>query len=180
MCYIKHISTLLIATIFVLPLAAQQSSKPKVRMDTTRTVFRDTYGNIIGEAFEWRMEGSFESPKENLKSRKVSYFSNRIGFTTREAERFWPVYNEYSEKLDILKLEQRKLLSQFPNCEMMTEKEIKALLDAYVNSYAQESTLLQEYHKKFSAILPPSKVVRLYQAEDEFRKWLIDLLRYGR
>jgi len=180
MHYIKHISVLLIAVTAILPLAAQQSSKPNVRVDSSRTVYRDKSGNIIGESFEWRMEGTFETRKDNLKSKKVTFFSNSIGFTSREAERFWPVYNEYSDKLDLLKLEQRKLLSQLSNYEMMTEKDVKALLDAYVSSCVQESALFQEYHKKFSVILTPSKVVRLYQAEDEFRKWLIDLIRYGR
>jgi len=57
-------------------------------------------------------------------------------------------------------------------------KEVKALLDTYVNSCVQESTIFQEYYKKFCTILPPSKVVRLYQTEEEFRRILLEWLRY--
>jgi len=173
MCYIKHISVLLVAVTTILPLAAQ-SSKPNVRIDTARTVIRDASGNIIGESFEWRMEGTFESRKEQLKSKRVTHFSNRIGLTTKEAERFWPVYNEYSDKLEYLKSEQRKVLNQLSNFERMdNEKDVKELLDAYVTSCGRESALFQEYHKKFCVILPPSKVVRLYQAEEEFKQMLL-------
>jgi hypothetical protein len=179
MYYIKHISALLVAATFALPLAAQRSSKPNVRIDTARTVIRDGFGNIVGQSIEWRMEGSFETRKDYLKSQKVAYFSNNIGFTSKEAERFWPVYNEYSDKLDLLRYEQRKVLNQLSKFEMMTEKNVKALLDTYVNSCVQESALFQEYYKKFCVILPPSKVVRLYQAEDEFRQMLLRFLRGG-
>jgi len=186
MYYIKHISVLLVAATAILPLAAQ-SLQSNVRMDTTRTTKRDAQGNIVMQSFELRvegdfapLEGSFESRKDQIKIRKITYFSNRIGLTSREAERFWPVYNEYDEKLARLKREQRRVLNQLSNYETMNEKEVKALLDAYVNSRVQESALLQEYHKKFSTILSPSKVVRLYLAEEEFKQWLIELLRYGR
>jgi len=177
MYIIKHTLTFLIAATLVLPLAAQQSSKSNVRVDSSRKVFRDAHGNVVGEHFEWRIEGSFDSGKDQLKSRKVTLFSNRIGFTPREAERFWPVYNEYSTKLENLKNEQRKVLRQLSKFETMeNEKDVKALLDTYVASCIQESTLFQEYYKKFCAILPPSKVVRLYLAEEEFTQILIRFL----
>ena len=178
MQYIKHISVFLVAATTILPVAAQ-SVRSNVRIDTTRTTKHDAQGNIVMQSFELHMEsfalreGSFESRKDQLKSRKITYFSNRIGLTSKEAERFWPVYNEYSEKSDRLRHEQRKLLNQLSNYEIMNEKDVKALLDAYVNSCVQESALLQEYHKKFSTILSPSKVVRLYQAEEEFKQWLL-------
>jgi hypothetical protein len=149
-----------------------------MRVDSSRTVIRDASGNIIGQSFELRLEGSFETRKDQFKSQKIAFFSSNIGLSAKEAERFWPVYNEYSDKLESLKKEQRKVLNQLSRFEMLdNEKEVKALLDAYVNSSVQESALFQEYYKKFSAILPPSKVVRLYQAEEEFRQILIRSLR---
>ncbi len=178
MHYIKHPLAFLVAASFVLPLAAQQPSKPNVRIDTTRTIVRDAYGNIIGQSFEIRMEGSFEARKDQLKSQKVAFFSSNIGFTSKEAERFWPVYNEYSEKIENLKIEQRKVLQQLSAFESMdSEKEVKALLDAYINSCAKESMLIQEYYKKFCAILPPSKVVRLYLTEEQFKQILLRSIR---
>jgi len=181
MYYIKHSLVLLAALIFVLPLAAQQSNT-NVRVDTTHRIFRDIHGNIVGEHFglELRMEGNVEARKDQLQNRKIAYFSSRIGLTAKEAERFWPIYNEYSDRKDKVKEEQRKVLRQLSNYERMNEKDVKTLLDAYVNSCVQESALFQEYHKKFSAILPPSKVVRLYLAEEEFKRMLLDIVRYGR
>jgi Spy/CpxP family protein refolding chaperone len=176
MNYSKHSLAFLVLAIFTLPLLAQPSNK--FRVDTAHTVIHDRHGNIVGQGFEFRMEGTtYEDRKDHLKTQRIAYFSNGIGLTSKEAERFWPVYNEYSDKRDNLKKEQRKILNQLSNFETMNEKDVKALLDAYVNSCVQESTLFQEYYKKFCAILPPSKVVRLYQTEEQFKQ---DLLRYLR
>jgi hypothetical protein len=166
-------SALLLSSI--LPLSAQNGG---VRIDTSRTVIRDANGNIIGGTFEIWMEGSFESRKERLKSQKVAFFSNNINFTAKEAEKFWPVYNEYYEKREILTVERDKTLRQLANFEnMVNDKEVKALLDAYTSSFTKESELFQEYYKKFSAILSPKKVIRLYITEEQFKQMLLRTLR---
>ncbi|MCL2097208.1 MAG: hypothetical protein FWH23_00410 [Bacteroidales bacterium] len=180
MLHIKHTLVFIVAASFVLPLAAQKpTATSKPRVDTVSQTYRDAQGNVIGFSFlEWRMDGSVDARKDNLKAQRVTLFSNYIGFTSKEAERFWPVYNEWQEKLEALQKERRKVLEQLANFERMNnEKEVKALLDAYVNSRVQESALFQEYYKKFSAILPPIKVVRLYIAEEEFKQRLLQILR---
>jgi len=180
MYYIKYIIAFFVAASFVLPLTAQQpTAKSKTRVDTTRTVLRDQHGNVVFQSFEWRAEGTIDR-KDQLRSKKVAHFTAAIGLTSKEAERFWPVYNEYDEKLGNLRIEQRRALSQLSNFENMNnERDVKILLDAYVNSCVQESVLFQEYYKKFCTILSPSKVVRLYLAEDDFKRQLLDYLRNG-
>ncbi len=174
---VKYILATLLLSAPVLSLTAQPP-KNNIRVDTTRTIIRDAYGNVVGQSFEVRMEGSFEARKEQLKSQKVAFFSNNIDFTSKEAERFWPVYNEWSEKIDKLKMEQRKVLQQLNEFEYIeNEKDVKSLLDAYMASFTKESELQTEYYKKFSAILPPRKVARLYQTEEQFKHILLRSIR---
>lgn len=184
MQYIKFSLIALLSTAIVPSLIAQplmgggQPPKGNMRVDTSRTIIRDAYGNVIGQSFEVRMEGSFESRREQLKSQKVAFFSSNIDLTSKEAEKFWPVYNEYTDKIENLKMEQRKVLRQLSEFEYMeNEKDVKALLDAYLGSFAKENELLQEYYKKFSSILPPKKVARLYQTEEQFKQILLRSIR---
>jgi hypothetical protein len=176
---IKHSLAFLVAATLAFPLVAQRPNS-NVRIDTASTVIRDEHGNIVGTGFYFRadMEGSFEIRRDRLRSQKITFFSNYIQLTSKEAERFWPVYNEYSDKLEQLKTEQRNVLRQLSESERMNnEKELKRLLDAYVNSCVRESAIFQEYYRKFCTILSPLKVVRLYQAEEEFRQSLLRGLR---
>ncbi len=177
MHYIKFslAAFLLVASTAFLPA---QPPRNNMRIDTSRTIIRDAHGNIVGESFEMRMEGSFESRRDRLKSQKIAFFSNNIGLTSQEAERFWPVYNEYTDKFESLKMKQRKVLRQLAEFESMeNEKDVQAMLDAYLGTYAEENNLLQEYYKKFSAILPPKKVARLYQTEEQFKQMLLRSIR---
>ena len=164
------------ALLAALPLSAQMGN---IRIDTARTVIRDTRGNVVGEGFEIRMEGSFESRHDRLKSQKVAYFSNNIDLTSREAEKFWPVYNEYNNQREAISQERNKILRQLSGSENMeNDKEVQALLDNYAASFTKEMEMFRKYHQKFSEILPPKKVVRLYIAEEQFKQMLLRSIRY--
>jgi hypothetical protein len=41
----------------------------------------------------------------------------------------------------------------------------------------QEAILAQEFHKKFKEILTPAKVIRLYQAENQYKIELLNELK---
>jgi hypothetical protein len=41
----------------------------------------------------------------------------------------------------------------------------------------QESTLTQELHKKLKEVLPPAKIIRLYQAENQYKVQLLNELQ---
>ncbi|MDR3180333.1 MAG: hypothetical protein LBT61_00175 [Prevotellaceae bacterium] len=159
-----------------LPLSAQMGN---FRIDTTRTVIRDNRGNVVGEGFDVRIEGSFESRHDKLKSQKVAYFSNNIDLSSREAEKFWPVYNEYNNQREAISQERNKILRQLSNVENMeNEKDVKALLDSYTDSFAKEAEVFRKYYQKFLEILPPKKVVRLYITEEQFKQMLLRSIRY--
>jgi len=168
----------LVALLFVASTTFLPAQSNNLRIDTSRITIRDAQGNVVGQSFEVRMEGSFESRRDHLKSQKVAFFSNNIGLTAKEAERFWPVYNEYTNRIENLKLEQRQALNRLANFEQMeNEKEIKKLLDDYLKLVAKEAELIQEYYKKYSAILPPKKVARLYATEEQFKQILLRSIR---
>jgi Spy/CpxP family protein refolding chaperone len=159
-----------------MPLSAQIGN---FRIDTARTVIRDNHGNVVGEGIEIHMGGSFESRHDRLKSQKVAYFSNNIDLTSREAEKFWPVYNEYNNQREAISQERNKVLRQLSGVENMeNEKEVKALLDSYTACFTKEAELLRKYYQKFSEILPPKKVVRLYITEEQFKQMLLRSIRY--
>jgi hypothetical protein len=59
----------------------------------------------------------------------------------------------------------------------MSEKEMIEAGDKHIALQVQEASLSQEYHKKFREILSPAKVLRLYQAENQYRLLLLNELK---
>jgi hypothetical protein len=47
----------------------------------------------------------------------------------------------------------------------------------YINFHKQESDLLVEYNKKFKQILSPEKIMKLYQADYDFKTYLLRQIR---
>jgi hypothetical protein len=115
---------------------------------------------------------------EKLNAYKIAFFTKKLNLTTQEAEKFWPVYNELQNRRIALQSERAQLNRTVNTNELnMSEKELIDAADKLISIEVQEAMLAQEYHKKFKEILTPQKVVRLYQAENQYRMQLLQELR---
>ena len=115
---------------------------------------------------------------ERLDAYKIAFFTKRLNLTSQEAERFWPVYNEYQDKKNGIQ-QQRILLARNSNQNSvnMNDKELTDAGDKLISLQMEEADLALEFHKKFKEILSPVKVLRLYQAENQYRLTLLNELR---
>ncbi|MCG8412262.1 MAG: hypothetical protein MI739_13370 [Bacteroidales bacterium] len=112
--------------------------------------------------------------EEKIKSEKIAFFTNIIGLTAKEAQVFWPVYNEYWNKKNTILNKRRKKMSFFmENSDKMNNDEMIQYADQYIQFEIELSGLLEGYHKKFKAILPIEKVMRIYLADYEFKSYLL-------
>lgn len=119
-----------------------------------------------------------EEKNERIQAQKVAFITERINLTSREAQVFWPVYNEYQEKKDKINVQRRTTREYYKkNARTLSDKEADELLNKYISIEQQEITLLIEYNDKFKQVLSPKKVMQLYIAENQFKAWLLNKLR---
>ena len=50
---------------------------------------------------------------ERLNAYKIGFFTKKLNLTSEEAERFWPVYNEYQKQKNSIQQEKRELIRKF-------------------------------------------------------------------
>ena len=50
---------------------------------------------------------------EKLNTYKIGFFTKKLNLTSSEAEKFWPVYNEYQKQKNQIQLEKIKLIQKF-------------------------------------------------------------------
>lgn len=103
------------------------------------------------------MTSVFVQAQDDIQQAKIAFFTEKLELSTAEAEKFWPVYNEYQAAKKTIK----EKYQDNPGPEKMEE----------------ESTLLKKYNAKYKEILPATKVAKLYKAEEEFKKILLDILK---
>ncbi len=115
---------------------------------------------------------------ENFKSRRIAFISEQVKLTPKEAEVFWPVYNEFDTKRQVINKERVKTAKYYLTVkESISEKEASELADKMIDLQKKDALLSGEYNSKFKAVLPASKVLKLYQAELQFKKQLLKQLK---
>src|ERR1019366_1920448 len=94
---------------------------------------------------------------EKIQSLKIAFITQKLQLTPSEAEKFWPIYNEYDNEVHGLQLDNND-----PN---PLGKEEKLL------------NIRKKYLSSFEKILGPDKTNRLFNAERDFRGILIRRLQ---
>jgi hypothetical protein len=117
---------------------------------------------------------------EKFKAKKVAYITDAINLTPAEAEKFWPVYNEFDKKRFSIMQERRDLENSLKvKIENLSDDKYIELTKKMVSFHKAEGELFVEYNEKFLKILPSKKVVQLYVAEMEFKGFLLREYKKG-
>ena len=99
---------------------------------------------------------------EKLNSYKIGFFTKKLNLTSAEAEKFWPVYNEYQKQKNQIQQERISLIRNFNQNESnLSDSQMTEIGDKLVSSIVQESSLAVSFHKKLKEVLPPEKVIQV-------------------
>ena len=119
--------------------------------------------------------------REKLDAYRIGFFTKKMNLTTEEAEKFWPVYNEFQKQRNELQKDRISNIRDFnQNENTLSDKELTEIGDNLINTLSAESELAQSFHKKLKEILPPAKVIRYYQAENQWKAQLLNQLQENR
>jgi hypothetical protein len=115
---------------------------------------------------------------EKLNNYKIGFFTKKLNLTSEEAEKFWPVYNDYQGKRNLIQIEKLKINRNFnQNGNTLNDNQLEEMGDKFVDCLVQESALAVEFHKKLKEVLPPAKVIMYYQAENQYKAQLLNELQ---
>lgn len=120
--------------------------------------------------------------KEKIETQKIAYITNKLALTATEAQQFWPVYNEFSDKNEELLKAFRKnnLEDRDVNVETISDKEAMDMADEQIIHAQKILDLRKKYHAEFKKVLPAKKLLKLYQTERDFKKFLLKEIKERR
>lgn len=95
--------------------------------------------------------------EEKVKALKIAFITQRLQLTSEEAQRFWPVYNQYDKEI--------QKLAENSKDEGVLENEEKLL------------KIRKKYQPEFQKIIGSARVNALFKAERDFRTLLIKRLK---
>ena len=122
--------------------------------------------------------------KEKFRAYKVSYLTEKLDLTEKEAQSFWPVYNAYDKKIHELRFQERyiigRTIKESGGLESLSEKQSEDILKKIIKSKKEAQKLTITFYNRLPKILSYKKILRLEVAEKEFHSKLIRKLRKKR
>ena len=115
---------------------------------------------------------TMELLRQKMQADKKLVVGANIELTESEAQRFWPIYEDYQR--DLQKINQRivalieRYAADYRN-KSLTDEKAKPLIDEAVSIEQAEAQLKKAYVPKLSKVLPAKKVARYMQIENKIR-----------
>jgi len=121
---------------------------------------------------------SREEQIEKFRSMKIAYFTEKLELTPEEAEKFWPLYNDYEKKRrEVSRYRHRRPKNMDEQLANMTDQEAEKMADDMIISRKKEVELDEAFHKDLKEIFPPKKVMKYYITEHQFREYMLRKIR---
>lgn len=127
------------------------------------------------KAQEAQLEGN---KRERLQALKVGYLTEKLALSPKEAELFWPLYNEMEGRVREVRKERKQNRRQTKqNHDEMSDAQLKKAIETELRLEQEELDLKKEYTNRFQKILPIKKVVKLHALEESFKRELLKQAR---
>jgi len=120
--------------------------------------------------------------RQKIRALKTSYITDALNLTPKEAEKFWPIYNLYSNKIQNSKMDleggfQRRI--KFAGgVENLSENEAKNLIDKSIQFEQQMTDYKIKLVEELSKIISAKKIIMLKKAEKDFNRRILQ--EYGK
>lgn len=125
------------------------------------------------------MQGQNRRPiRENVEAMKIGFLTDRLQLSPEEAQKFWPVYNQYTAELDKLRLSRHKNMKEAKEImDEMTDANAEKFVDDEMAFRQEELDIQKKYHPQFKKVLSAKKVAKLYRSEEDFKRKLLEMLK---
>ena len=113
--------------------------------------------------------------KDKINAQKVAYITKELDLTPQEAQQFWPVYNEFETQRKAINkdfkgqnIEERQI-----DFNTLSDKDALEMADNHIILAQKVLDIRKKYHAELKKVLPAKKLLKLYQAEKDFNKFLL-------
>lgn len=123
-----------------------------------------------------------QQKQAEIQAERVTFYNTYLELTPAESDKFWPIYNEYTQKQKELKKDHQKSIKALrgKSHNQLTKEESNELINSDQTLKQSLLDLEKEYSTKFQTAINIQKVAKLKEAEMQFKKALIKKARANR
>lgn len=119
------------------------------------------------------LAGFSQSPsgQERIKAARIALITERLGLTPQQAEKFWPLYNEFTQEREALNRQLREA-RQGKELRSMSEAESKKFMEFAIEVRERHLGLERDYSNRLLDIITAQQVLALRKAEQDFAEMI--------
>lgn len=129
---------------------------------------------LVGSAIAQDVEDQIKDPKaqEKIRAARIAFITEKLGLTPAEAEKFWPIYNEFDQKRKELRVQAKDMRRNADPNKPQEDLEKNAI--AQQHQFRQkELDLEKDYSNRLLNVISAKKVMALPRTEKDFRDLLL-------
>jgi hypothetical protein len=118
--------------------------------------------------------GQRDVDKDKIKTLKIAYLTEKLNLTSKEAQTFWPIYNDYQdEKQKLRNKGSVEIISKIKDADNVSEKDAAQLLDKVILYEVEENKIFENFIAKITKVISSKKTLVLLRSEEDFKRQLI-------
>lgn len=127
---------------------------------------------ILGISISTFAQGKRGNVEQRVEAKKIGYLTDKLDLSPEEAQVFWPLYNQYTDKL-------KSLIKDNEEASNNSDKNLNAdaEIDAILKSENVKLEIRRDYISKFKKTIGSEKTLTLLKSERGFKKEMLKGLR---
>ncbi len=125
-----------------------------------------------------------QNNRGQIKALKTAFITNALELSPSEAEKFWPIYNQFDQNMHKFKAVKTQQLARTirlaGGIEKLSESESERILKEFIDIDYNVANEKKKLHKNLTGIISSKKIIKLLRAEQNFNKELLKRLREKR
>ena len=116
---------------------------------------------------------------ERVQAMRVAMLSNALNLDEAIAQKFWPIFNTYSDAKKAIQQERKEYMQTISNARNLSDADIDKALNGIIVCAQKEVDLQKRYKSEFLRVISAKQLATLFQAEKDFKELLISKMRGG-
>jgi hypothetical protein len=117
--------------------------------------------------------------RAGIEAARIGLITNKLGLTPEQAEKFWPIYHEFTEKRQQMRKEYKAEQGRTGTMGLSQEQQQK-LVDLGLQLKQREVDLEKSYSGRILKVISADQMLKLPVAEREFQRMLVQQLQQRR
>lgn len=115
--------------------------------------------------------------QERIKAQKIAFITNQLNLSANEAQKFWPIYNTFENKMEDIRKNDLKDVRLAMRKGDLTDSEAQTILDKFMAAEDKLHNAKRQLVTDLNKAIPPQKIIALKKAEEDFRKKLLEIMQ---